>query len=63
MIDMLKFFNIKLTGKHHSDIDDTRGITKILLHMIKDGQHDYKFNYVKYVGLFHILYCRKKLLF
>jgi len=47
MIDMLKYLNIKLTGNHHSGIDDTRNITKILLHMIKDGHHDYKFNYVK----------------
>ena len=47
MIDMLKILKINLTGIHHSGIDDTRNITKILLHMIKDGHHDYKFNYVK----------------
>ena len=47
MIDMLKILKINLTGKHHSGIDDTRNITKILLYMIKDGHHDYKFNYVK----------------
>ena len=46
MIDMLKILKIKLTGKHHSGIDDTKNITKILLHMIKDGHHDYKFNYL-----------------
>lgn len=46
MIDMLNFLKIKLTGKHHSGIDDTRNITKILLEMIKKGHHDYKFIYI-----------------
>lgn len=46
MIDMLKILKINLTGNHHSGIDDTRNITKILLHMIKDSHHNYKFNYV-----------------
>jgi inhibitor of KinA sporulation pathway (predicted exonuclease) len=46
MIDMLKILKINLTGKHHSGIDDTRNITNILLHMIKNNHHDYKFNYI-----------------
>lgn len=36
MVDMLKFLDIELIGKHHSGIDDTRNITSILLCMIKD---------------------------
>lgn len=46
MVDMLKILKINLVGKHHSGIDDTRNITSILLHMIKDGHHDYKFNHI-----------------
>lgn len=41
MVDMLNTLNIELEGRHHSGIDDTKNITKILIRMIKDG---YNFN-------------------
>ncbi len=40
MSGMLKFLNIKLEGRLHSGIDDTRNIAKIMLRMINDG-HTY----------------------
>ena len=37
MTGMLKEFNIKLVGKHHSGIDDTRNISSIVLHLLEEG--------------------------
>lgn len=37
MTNMLKYLNIQLEGRHHSGIDDTRNIAKILLKIISDG--------------------------
>jgi len=37
MTDMLKKLKIELTGRHHSGIDDTRNIAKIMLEMINSG--------------------------
>jgi ERI1 exoribonuclease 3 len=36
MTDMLTYLKLKLEGRHHSGIDDTRNIAKIMLRMIKD---------------------------
>ena len=41
MSNMLKFLGIKLEGRIHSGIDDTKNIAKIMLKMIDDG-HTYK---------------------
>lgn len=32
---MLDHFSIKLEGKHHSGIDDSKNIASILLHILK----------------------------
>lgn len=48
MVGMLDHLNIKLEGRHHSGIDDTRNISKILVKMIEDGHEDFSINYVKY---------------
>ena len=47
MVDMLNWLNIKLEGRHHSGIDDTRNITKIMLKLIQDGHKydDFYFHY------------------
>lgn len=45
MIDILNILKIELTGRHHSGIDDTKNISKILLHIIKDGHHNFKINH------------------
>jgi inhibitor of KinA sporulation pathway (predicted exonuclease) len=37
MVNMLNYLNIPLEGRHHSGIDDTRNIAKILLKIISDG--------------------------
>lgn len=37
MIDILNYLNIPLEGSHHSGIDDTKNITKIVIKMINDG--------------------------
>ena len=37
MIDMLKFLDIKLEGRHHSGIDDCCNTAKIWQRMINDG--------------------------
>ncbi len=37
MPNMLKYLSLSLDGHHHSGIDDTRNIAKIILRMIKDG--------------------------
>lgn len=49
MVEMLFHLNIPMTGRHHSGIDDTRNIAKIMLKMISDGHkaENYKFNYVR----------------
>ncbi len=41
MTGMLDKLGMKLEGRHHSGIDDTRNIAKIILHLIKSG---HKFN-------------------
>jgi len=41
MVGMLNYLGIKLTGHHHSGIDDCRNTAKIWQHMINDG---YKVN-------------------
>lgn len=46
MVGMLKFLNIKLIGKHHSGIDDTRNIAKIMLKMIADGHNYNNFHFI-----------------
>ncbi len=37
MVGMLQFLNLSLDGRHHSGIDDTRNIAKIMLKLIDDG--------------------------
>jgi ERI1 exoribonuclease 3 len=37
MKSMLKKLDITLEGRHHSGIDDSRNIAKIVIHMLKDG--------------------------
>jgi len=49
MTDMLKKLNIPLEGKHHSGIDDSRNIAKIMIKMIQDG-HKYDNFYFKTVS-------------
>lgn len=46
MVGMLKYLNINLEGRHHSGIDDTRNISKILLKLISDGHTNFKVNKV-----------------
>jgi len=40
MTDMLERLNIPLEGRHHSGIDDTKNIAKIMIKIIQDG-HTY----------------------
>lgn len=42
MVNMLRHLNIPLEGKHHSGIDDTRNIAKILLKIISDGHVNFE---------------------
>jgi ERI1 exoribonuclease 3 len=44
--DMLKHLKLKFDGHHHSGIDDTKNIAKIVLKMIADGHHDFQLNFV-----------------
>lgn len=37
MTDMLKSFGIKLEGRHHSGIDDSRNLASIVVEMLKSG--------------------------
>jgi len=46
MVGMLEYLDIKLEGRHHSGIDDTRNIAKILLRIISDGYTNFKINKV-----------------
>lgn len=50
MPQMLKYLSLPLEGRHHSGIDDSRNIAKIMLSIIKSGHKfsDFYFNYVKY---------------
>jgi len=48
MVEMLKECNIKLEGKHHSGIDDVKNITKIVIHLLKNGAKFHKGNISKY---------------
>lgn len=47
MVKMLNELGLKLDGKHHSGIDDTKNIAKILVKMIGDSHTDFKINNVK----------------
>ena len=47
MDKMLKHLGLTLEGHHHSGIDDSRNISKILIKMISDGHTDFKINFVK----------------
>jgi inhibitor of KinA sporulation pathway (predicted exonuclease) len=47
MDKMLQNLGLTLDGKHHSGIDDTRNISKILIKMVSDGHTDFKVNFVK----------------
>jgi inhibitor of KinA sporulation pathway (predicted exonuclease) len=42
MPTMLKYLGLKLDGRHHSGIDDTRNIAKILLKMINDTHTNFQ---------------------
>lgn len=48
MIGMLNFLNLKLEGRPHSGIDDTKNIARIMLRMILDGHtwNNFCFNHV-----------------
>lgn len=48
MKDMLRHLNIRLEGRHHSGIDDSRNIAKVMIKMIQDGHKydDFYFNTV-----------------
>ncbi len=48
MVQMLKHFSLPLEGRHHSGIDDSRNISKIILKII-DGGHGLSNFYVNYV--------------
>jgi inhibitor of KinA sporulation pathway (predicted exonuclease) len=41
MVNMLKYLNIPLEGRHHSGIADTKNIAKILLRIISDGHIEF----------------------
>ena len=43
MTCMLKHFNIPLEGRHHSGIDDTKNIAKVMLTLIQNGHKYEKF--------------------
>jgi inhibitor of KinA sporulation pathway (predicted exonuclease) len=46
MVGMLNFLGLELEGRHHSGIDDTRNIAKIMLKLISDGHTDFQINKV-----------------
>lgn len=48
MMGMLQFLNITPEGRHHSGIDDTRNIAKIMLKLIQNGHKYDKFK-IKFV--------------
>ncbi len=39
MVEMLKEFNIKLEGRHHSGIDDAKNLAKIVIHLLNNGKN------------------------
>ena len=39
---MLDYLNLEFIGRHHSGIDDTRNIAKILLKIISDGHVNFE---------------------
>ncbi len=43
---MLNFLGLRLEGRHHSGIDDTKNIAKILLKIISDGHTNFQIIYV-----------------
>lgn len=47
MVKMLDELGLKLDGRHHSGIDDTKNIAKILIKMIGDSHTDFKINNVR----------------
>jgi inhibitor of KinA sporulation pathway (predicted exonuclease) len=46
MYNMLRALKMTLDGQHHSGIDDTRNITKILIRMLSDGHMKLRVEYV-----------------
>jgi len=46
MSEMLRKLKIRLEGRHHSGIDDTRNIAKIFLHLFNHGYKQFHFEYV-----------------
>jgi ERI1 exoribonuclease 3 len=46
MVGMLQHLNINLEGRHHSGIDDTRNISKIMLKLFENGYCNFKLNTV-----------------
>ena len=46
MIEMLSYLKLTLDGKHHSGIDDTRNISKIMMKLISNGHHNFQINNV-----------------
>lgn len=42
MEGMLNYLQMELTGRHHSGIDDTRNIAKIMLKIIEDGKQHHE---------------------
>lgn len=47
MVGMLQYLKLKLDGRHHSGIDDTRNIAKIMIKMIKDGHKSDSFMFYR----------------
>jgi ERI1 exoribonuclease 3 len=46
MVNMLKYLNLNLDGRHHSGIDDCKNISKILSKIINDGHTKFKIIYL-----------------
>jgi inhibitor of KinA sporulation pathway (predicted exonuclease) len=44
MLSMLSFLNLNLEGRHHSGIDDTKNIAKIMMRMIGEGHNKFTTN-------------------
>lgn len=44
MVEMLDELELKLDGRHHSGIDDTRNIAKILVRMVNESHTNFKIN-------------------
>ena len=46
MVGMLEHLNLTLDGRHHSGIDDTKNIAKIMLEIIAKGHTNFTIHYV-----------------